>query len=155
VDLPLGRRRGIIAVAVRTAESAATALLFSTPRSLSRRANANCASRQESMKTRDLNEMTYSREEEKIANYLTDMMGIGGGDDDPVKFLIGSHFELMRQRALLRVKYPDVFREIALDISDDMQCVEPMSRDLAERIRRLVNGVSADPDEPLGDESLL
>ena len=61
----------------------------------------------------------------------------------------------MRQRAILKVKYPDVFREIALEISDDMQCAKPMSRDLAERIRRLVNGVSADPDEPVGDESLL
>jgi len=103
---------------------------------------------------RDLNEVPYSREEEGIANYLTDIVGIGGGDD-PVTFLIASHFELMRQRALLRAKYPEVFREIALDISDDMRCVEPMSRDLAEQIRRLVDEVSAELDESPGDESLL
>ena len=105
-------------------------------------------------KMRDWDERPYSPEEAKVAEYLVHLAGIGGGDD-PVGSLIASHFELVRQRALLEAKYPEIFHEIAFELSDDRQRVEPISRELAERVSRLVEGISTDPDEPLGDEDLL
>ena len=105
-------------------------------------------------KMRDLDEKPYSPEETMVATYLTELTGIGGGDD-PVGFLIASHFELARQRVLLKAKYPEIFHEIAFESTDDMQRVEPMSEELAERVSRLVGGISTDLNEPLGDEDLL
>lgn len=105
-------------------------------------------------KMRNLDEKPYSREEAEVAKYLMELAGIGGGDD-PVGFLIVSHRELARQRALLRTKYPAIFHEIAYESGDETQRVEPLSRELFERINRLAEGVSSDPDESLGDEDLL
>ena len=42
------------------------------------------------------------------------MTGLGGGDD-PVGFLIASHRELVRQRAVLRAKYPEILNEIEFE----------------------------------------
>ena len=44
-------------------------------------------------KMRDLHEKPYSLEEGRVAEYLADLTGIGGGDD-PAEFLIASHFEV-------------------------------------------------------------
>jgi hypothetical protein len=101
-------------------------------------------------KMRDLDKKPYSPDEANVSTYLTELTGIGGGND-PVGFLITSHFELARQLALLKAKYPGIFHEIA----HDMQLVDPMSEKLAERVSRLVEGMSTDTNEPLGDEDLL
>ena len=100
-------------------------------------------------KMRNLDEKPYSPEEAKVANYLTELTGIGGGDD-PVGFLIASHFDLARQRALLKAKYPEIFHEIAFEGTDDTQRAEPMSEEMAERVSRLVEGISTDPNESPG-----
>lgn len=63
-------------------------------------------------KMRNLDEKPYSPEESEAAKYLTDLTGLGGGDD-PVGFLIASHRDLVRQRTVLRAKYPEIFNEIA------------------------------------------
>lgn len=62
-------------------------------------------------KIRNLDEKPYSPEEAKVAQYLEELAGLGGGDD-PVGFLILSHHELVRQRRILRTKYPEIFNEI-------------------------------------------
>lgn len=105
-------------------------------------------------KMRNMDETRYSPEEAKVASYLTELTGIGGGDD-PVGFLIATHFELARKRALLKSKYPEIFHEIAFEPSDDMQRAEPMSKELAERVSRLVKRISTDPNESLGDDDPL
>ena len=65
-------------------------------------------------KMRDLNEEPYSPKEAETAKYLSDLTGLGGGDD-PVGFLIASHREPVRQRAVLRAKYPEIFNEIEFE----------------------------------------
>ena len=65
-------------------------------------------------KLRDLDQKPYSAEEAAVAEYLFQLIGIGGGDD-PVGSLIVSHRELVRQRAVLRAKYPEIFDKIARD----------------------------------------
>jgi hypothetical protein len=65
-------------------------------------------------KMRDLNEVPYSPKEAEAAEYLSELTGIGGGDD-PVGFLIASHRELVRQRAVLRAKYPEILNEIEFE----------------------------------------
>lgn len=65
-------------------------------------------------KMRDLNEKPCFREEAEAAKYLDELAGIGGGDDQ-VGFLIVSHRELIRQRMVLREKYPEIFNEITRD----------------------------------------
>ncbi|WP_420237677.1 hypothetical protein ACOBR2_19100 [Telmatobacter bradus] len=67
---------------------------------------------------RDLNEKPYSREEAEAAKYLDELAGVGGGDD-PVGFLIVSHRELIRQRTVLKEKYPEIFNEITRDTTDE------------------------------------
>lgn len=76
-------------------------------------------------KVRDLNLKPYSPEEAKAAEYLEDLIGLGGGDD-PIGFLIASHRELIRQRTILRTKCPEIFNEIALDERDEKQSAEPL-----------------------------
>lgn len=44
---------------------------------------------------------------------------------------------------------------LAADIAKAPETVQPMSRELAVRIDRLVDGVIADKDESLGDEPLI
>ena len=102
---------------------------------------------------RNLDENPYSPEEARVANYLTELTGIGGGDY-PVGFLIASHFELARQRVLLKAKYPEIFHEIAFEVTGDMQGAEPMSEELAERVSRMVDGISTDPNESRDDEDI-
>lgn len=92
-------------------------------------------------KMRDLDEKPYSPEEMKIATYLTELTGIGGGHD-PIGFLLASHFELVRQREHLQAKYPEIFHEIAFELSDDMQGVQPISGEPGERLSRGVEGKS-------------
>lgn len=65
-------------------------------------------------KMRNLDEKPYSPEEAEAAKYPADLTGIGGGDH-PVGFLITSHRELVRQRSVLRAKYPAIFDGIACD----------------------------------------
>lgn len=77
-------------------------------------------------KMRDLDKELYSPEEAKVAVYLVDLTGIGGGDD-PVGFLNASHAELVRRRVFLREKYPEIFHEIAFGCSEDMQTAAPAS----------------------------
>lgn len=51
---------------------------------------------------RDFTKDPYSRPEERIAEYLADLsLGLLGGGDDPVGFLIASHANLRHE--LLRV----------------------------------------------------
>ncbi len=76
-------------------------------------------------KMRDLDEKPYSPEEQRAAEYLTDLTGVGGGDD-PVGFLIVSHRELVRQRTVFREKYPEIFNEIAWEPRES-QGAEPSS----------------------------
>lgn len=51
-------------------------------------------------KERDFGAQPYSMDEERVARFLADEVGIGGGDD-PVGFILASHAELARQRNLL------------------------------------------------------
>ncbi len=44
---------------------------------------------------------------------------------------------------------------LAGDIAKAPERIQPMSRDLAKRMDRLVKGVSVSPEESLGEESLL
>jgi antitoxin PrlF len=44
---------------------------------------------------------------------------------------------------------------LASDIAKAPETIKPMSRSLAQQIDRLVEGVTASPDESLGEESLL
>lgn len=44
---------------------------------------------------------------------------------------------------------------LASDIAKAPETIQPISRDLAKRIDRLVEGVTVSHDEPLGEESLL
>lgn len=45
------------------------------------------------MKERDLDKQPYSDDEQRVARYISDICGIGGGDD-PIGFLIASHKHL-------------------------------------------------------------
>jgi len=65
-------------------------------------------------KMRNLDEKPYSREEAEVAKYLMELTGIGGGDD-PIGSLIASHRELVRQRAVLSAKHPEIFKRITFD----------------------------------------
>lgn len=102
---------------------------------------------------RNLDKDPYSPREAEAAKSLSNLIGLGGGDD-PVRFLITSHRDLLRQRKILKAKSPDIFEEIARHSEDETQ-VKPMRSDLSERIARLTAGVSSDPDESLGDEDIL
>jgi hypothetical protein len=60
------------------------------------------------MSERDFEAMPYHRHEQRVADYLVELTGIGGGAD-PIGFLIASHRALVerdkRNRAtLLRIK---------------------------------------------------
>ncbi len=55
---------------------------------------------------------------------------------EPVGFLIVSHRALVRQRAILKDKYPEIFEKISCESEDEM-LAEPMDPDLPERIDRL------------------
>ncbi len=70
-------------------------------------------------KMRDLDEHPYSEGEAQVAKYLVDLTGIGGGDD-PIGFLIASHRELVRQRAVLKAKYPEICNEIMCDSGETL-----------------------------------
>lgn len=50
---------------------------------------------------RDLDKNPYSPDERRVATFLADLTGIGGGDD-PIGFIMASHAELARQRNLMR-----------------------------------------------------
>ena len=63
-------------------------------------------------KLRDLDQEPYSPEEAAATEYLVHLTGVGGGDD-PVGFLIASHRDLVRQRTVLKAKYPEILDEIA------------------------------------------
>jgi antitoxin PrlF len=44
---------------------------------------------------------------------------------------------------------------LAKDMEDHPEQIKPLSADLMERIERLTQGMSVDPDEDLGDEVLI
>jgi antitoxin PrlF len=44
---------------------------------------------------------------------------------------------------------------LAKDMEDHPEQIKPLSADLMERIERLTQGITVDPDEDLGDEALL
>jgi antitoxin PrlF len=44
---------------------------------------------------------------------------------------------------------------LAKDMEDHPEQIKPLSADLMERIERLTQGMSVDPDEDLGDEGLI
>jgi len=46
---------------------------------------------------RDLEKDPYSPDEERVAKYLVDLTGLGAGND-PIGFLMLSHFEFVRER---------------------------------------------------------
>ncbi len=43
---------------------------------------------------RDFEKNPYTKEEQRIATFLNDLIGIGGGDD-PIGFMLASYFELI------------------------------------------------------------
>lgn len=65
------------------------------------------------LKTRNMVSAPYSLDEARVAKYLVDLTGIGGGDD-PIGFLIASH------RVLSGVvsEHPNVFTMMTLPIGE-------------------------------------
>lgn len=83
-------------------------------------------------KMRNQDENPYSPEEREAAKYLYDLAGIGGGDD-PVGCLIVSHRDLVRQRTILKERYPKIFNQIACYAEDEM-LAKHMDPELTEKI---------------------
>jgi len=62
---------------------------------------------------RNFEERPYTEDEERVARFLSDDVGLGGGDD-PIGFVIASHAELARQKNLLASRLRDA------GLSDDV-----------------------------------
>lgn len=80
---------------------------------------------------RDFDENPYSPDEERVAKWLSDKTGIGGGDD-PIGFLMASHEYVVEQR--------DQFAEQAAlrDERDvDMQIIMNINNKLKAEVERL------------------
>lgn len=61
--------------------------------------------------SRDFEANPYTPHEERVAKYINDIAGIGGGDD-PIEFLIASHHALRREVSRLKAELKDIEEEL-------------------------------------------